>query len=292
MVDLGLVILDKQLRVCFWNHWMQMHSNLAPEQIIGSYVCEVFPNLSRPRFLNNCKAVFTFGNFCFFSQKLHQYLFPFDPVSTLDTDVKQMQQSCTMGPLRNDQGEITHLFIAVQDVTEAVKFEHRLMELNMIDSLTGINNRRGFDQRLREEADRHRRYGHPLSLIMFDIDHFKNVNDTYGHQCGDYVLQTIAELVGKSIRCGDVLARYGGEEFCCILPETPLDAALVTAERFRAMIADYSFCCQYDRIQLTISLGVSSMGTETLTAEILLKKADEGLYLAKNKGRNRIEAIA
>ena len=111
----------------------------------------------------------------------------------------------------------------------------------MIDSLTGINNRRGFDQRLREEADRHRRYGHPLSLIMFDIDHFKNVNDTYGHQCGDYVLQTIAELVGKSIRCGDVLARYGGEEFCCILPETPLDAALVTAERFRAMIADYSF---------------------------------------------------
>lgn len=67
MVDIGLVILDKQLRVCFWNHWMQMHSNLTPEQIIGSNVYEVFPNLSRPRFLNNCKAVFTFGNFCFFS---------------------------------------------------------------------------------------------------------------------------------------------------------------------------------------------------------------------------------
>lgn len=210
----------------------------------------------------------------------------------MDTDVKQMQQSCTMGPLRNDQGEITHLFIAVQDVTEAVKFEHRLMELNMIDSLTGINNRRGFDQRLREEEGRHKRYGHPLSLIMFDIDHFKNVNDTYGHQCGDYVLQTIAELVGKSIRSGDVLARYGGEEFCCILPEASLDAALVTADRFRTMIAGYPFCCQHDSIQLTISLGVSSMGGETLSAEMLLKKGDEGFYLTKNKGRNRVEVIS
>ena len=117
MVDIGLVILDKELRVRFWNHWMQIHSGLTPEKIIGSPVCDVFPNLRRPRFLNSCRAVFAFGNFCFFSQKLHHYLFPFDPVSAFDSDFKQMQQSCTMGPLRNDRGEITHLFIAVQDVT-------------------------------------------------------------------------------------------------------------------------------------------------------------------------------
>lgn len=292
MVDVGLVILDSELRVCFWNHWMQMHSNLTPERIIGSYVCEEFPNLKRPRFLNSCKAVFTFGNFCFFSQKLHRYLFPFEPVSTFDTaDYEHMQQNCTMGPLRNDKGEITHLFISVHDVTETVKFEQRLVELNMIDALTGINNRRSFELHLGEEADRHKRYGHPLSLIMFDIDHFKNVNDTYGHQCGDYVLQTIAVLIGNSIRSEDVLARYGGEEFCCILPETPLEAALILAERFRSTIADHSFCCQHNAIELTISLGVSSMGPETTTAQQLLKKADDGLYLAKNRGRNRIEVV-
>ena len=291
MVDVGLVILDRDLRVCFWNHWMQMHSDLTPERIIGSYVCEEFPNLKRPRFLNSCKAVFTFGNFCFFSQKLHRYLFPFEPVSTFDTDYEHMQQNCTMGPLRNDKGEITHLFISVHDVTETVKFEQRLVELNMIDALTGINNRRSFEIHLGEEADRHKRYGHPLSLIMFDIDHFKNVNDTYGHQCGDYVLQTIAVLIGNSIRSEDVLARYGGEEFCCILPETPMEAALILAERFRGMIADHSFCCQHNVIELTISLGVSSMGAETTTAQQLLKKADDGLYLAKNRGRNRTEAV-
>jgi len=291
MVDIGLVILDKELRVRFWNHWMQIHSGLTPEKIIGSPVCDVFPNLRRPRFLNSCKAVFAFGNFCFFSQKLHHYLFPFDPVSAFDSDFKQMQQSCTMGPLRNDRGEITHLFIAVQDVTEAVKFEQKLIDLNITDFLTGVYNRRGFDLRLREETDRHKRYGHTLSLIIFDIDHFKNTNDTYGHQCGDYVLQTIAELIGKSIRSGDVLARYGGEEFCCILPETNLEQALVTAERFRQAVADYSFRCMQNNIKLTISLGVSSMGDETSTAEMLLKKADEGLYLAKSKGRNRTEAV-
>lgn len=291
MVDIGLVVLDRDMRIRFWNHWMQLHSNISPEKIIGSPVCDVFPNLKRPRFLNNCKAVFTFGNFCFFSQKLHRYLFPFQPISSFDADFKYMQQSCTMGPLRNEKGEITHLFIAVHDVTEAVNFEQKLVALNMMDALTGVNNRRSFEIHLKEEVDRHKRYGHPLSLIMFDIDHFKEVNDTYGHQCGDAVLQTIAALIGRSIRSEDILARYGGEEFCCILPETSLESALILAERFRNKIAEHLFECQQDHVRLTISLGVSAMGAETKTAEVLLKKADDGLYAAKNKGRNRFEFV-
>lgn len=291
MVDIGLVILDRDMRVRFWNRWMQLHSNIAPEKIIGSSVCDVFPNLKRPRFLNNCKAVFTFGNFCFFSQKLHHYLFPFQPISSFDADFKYMQQSCTMGPLRNEKGEINNLFIAVHDVTETVNFEQKLVALNMIDALTGVNNRRSFESHLKEEVDRHKRYGHPLSLIMFDIDHFKDVNDTYGHQCGDSVLQAIAVLIGGSIRSEDILARYGGEEFCCILPETPLEAALILAERFRNKIADHLFECQQNRVRLTISLGVTAMGSKTTTAEMLLKKADDGLYAAKNKGRNRFEVV-
>jgi diguanylate cyclase (GGDEF)-like protein len=291
MVDIGLVILDRDLRVRYWNRWMQLHSNIVPDGITGSLIYEVFPNLKRPRFLNNCKTVFAFGNFSFFSQKLHQYLFPFKPISSFDMDFKFMQQSCTIGPLRNGQGEITHIFIAVHDVTETVNFEQKLMALNMIDALTGINNRRSLEAHLRDEVDRHKRYGHPLSLIMFDIDHFKQVNDTHGHQCGDYVLQKIAEIIGSVIRTEDILARYGGEEFCCLLPETSLTAAAVLAERFRKKIADYQFEFQKVSIRITISLGVSSMGARTSTPEALLKKADDGLYTAKNKGRNQIEIV-
>jgi len=291
MVDIGLVILDHDLRVSYWNRWMHLHSHIEPDKIIGSFVCDVFPNLKRPRFLNNCKAVFTFGNFCFFSQKLHHYLFPLKPISSFDSAFKYMQQNCTIGPLRNEKNDITHLFIAVHDVTETVSFEQKLMELNMMDALTGMNNRRSLELHLKDEVDRHKRHGHPLSLIMFDIDHFKHVNDTYGHQCGDSVLQAIAELIGASIRSEDILARYGGEEFCCILPETPLSAAVPLAERFREAIAGHVFSCQNHRIRLTISLGVSTMGINTATADALLKNADQGLYAAKNRGRNQLEVV-
>ncbi|HBI14378.1 MAG TPA: sensor domain-containing diguanylate cyclase [Desulfobulbaceae bacterium] len=289
MVDIGLVILDRGLRVRYWNRWMQQHSGIGPDRILGSSLCDIFPNLNRPRFLSNCQTVFTFGNFCFFSQKLHNYLFPFKPISSFDSDFKHMQQSCTMGPLRNEKGEITDLFISVHDMTESVSFEQKLIALNMIDSLTGVHNRRCFEAHLKEEVERHKRYGHPLSLIMFDIDYFKQVNDTYGHQCGDYILREIAELINNSIRSEDRLARYGGEEFCCILPETTLEAAAILAERLRKKIADHVFEYEQDRVRLTISLGVSAMNLNTTTADALLKNADDGLYSAKNRGRNQIE---
>lgn len=291
MVDIGLVILDRGLRVRYWNRWMQLHSAITPDRIIGSALCDIYPNLNRPWFLSNCQAVFTFGNFCFFSQKLHRYLFPFKPISSFDSNFKHMQQSCTLGPLRNEQGEITDLFIAVHDMTETVNFEQKLIALNMIDALTGVQNRRSLETHLKKEVERHKRYGHPLSLIMFDLDYFKQVNDTYGHQCGDYILQAIAELIGSSIRSEDTLARYGGEEFCCLLPETPLAAATVLAERFRKKIAEQVFVYQKDHVSLTISLGVSAMSSETTTAEALLRKADDGLYTAKNRGRNQIEVV-
>jgi len=200
-----------------------------------------------------------------------------------------MQQSCTMGPLRNDKGEIEYLFIAVHDVTETVAFERKLMELNMIDALTGIQNRRSLECHLKEEVDRHKRYIHPLSVILFDLDHFKTINDTYGHQCGDFILQSVAKLIGASIRSEDILARYGGEEFCCVLPETPIEAARMIAERFRSKVAGQIFEFGSERISVTISLGVAAMTPKTMTPDLLLKKADDGLYMAKNRGRNRIE---
>ncbi len=290
MVDIGLVVLDKDLRIRHWNRWMQLHSGINPDKITGSVVFESFPNLKHPRFMNNCKAVLTFGNFCFFSQKLHHYLFPFKPISSFDSQFDFMQQNCTMGPLRNEDGSIAFIFIAVHDVTETVNFEQKLMELNLIDSLTGMHNRRSLEISLKEEIERYKRYGHPLSMIMLDIDYFKRVNDTYGHQCGDFILQQIATTIEQNLRSHDIFARYGGEEFCCLLPETSIEQAANLAERFRQKISQNPYCYQDTRVDVTISLGVSTLNEETTTADMLLKKADMGLYAAKNAGRNCVVA--
>jgi diguanylate cyclase (GGDEF)-like protein len=202
-----------------------------------------------------------------------------------------MQQSCTMGPVRNEQGEIDYIFISVHDVTEAVNFEQKLLEMNMKDSLTGINNRRSLEIHLQDEIERHNRYNRPLSLIMFDIDHFKQINDTYGHQCGDYILKSLTAVIEKTIRKEDVLARYGGEEFCCLLPETPINAAAILAERFRKNVAQKAYHYQGNKINVTISLGVSTLTPDVINEDMLLKKADEGLYKAKNTGRNCVVAM-
>ena len=185
---------------------------------------------------------------------------------------------------------IEYLFISVNDVTEAVSFEQKLLETNMSDALTGVNNRRCLEIRLKEEVERHVRYNHPLSLIMFDIDFFKRVNDTYGHQCGDFILQSVSSEIKKTIRKGDILARYGGEEFCCVLPETAIEGATLLAERFRKNIEDKT--CPYHEfnVKVTISLGVAPISAEVSTPETLMRIADQRLYKAKESGRNRVIA--
>lgn len=286
-VNIGVVTLDLNLRVQYWNRWMELHSGIHATKIIDSPLFDFYPNLNNISFAKNCKAVLSFGNFSFFSQRLHKYLFPFKPDGSFGCSFDFMQQNCTMGPLRDQDNSITSLFLIVQDVTELAASEQRLIELNIKDALTGIYNRRYLEAHLTIECERHTRYSRKMSLIMFDIDHFKKVNDTYGHQCGDLVLKTIATKISKLARNTDYLVRYGGEEFCCILPETSANDALNLAERFRSHIAKLVMDNKEDKIQVTISLGIAELhGGET--PDQLLKRADDALYEAKNTGRNRV----
>ena len=293
MINVGLVVLDKDLSVRHWNRWMELHSDIKSEDIVGSPIFSFFPNLNNPKFLRGCKSVLKFGNFSFFSQKLHRYLFPFKPDNTFRSEFSQMQQSCTMGPLRDENNLVTNIYLSVQDVTEIAAYERKLVEKNMQDGLTGVYNRRFLDTKIQEEFSRHKRYDRPFSLIMCDIDHFKNVNDTHGHQCGDVVIKHIATKIDDMIRDTDFLARYGGEEFCCLLPEANLEAASILAERLRQAIEQEEVT--YDdsqHLKITVSFGVASMNDGVESAEALLQKADEALYEAKKSGRNRVAAAA
>ncbi len=288
MLDVGIVILDEDLKVFKWNRWMTTHSKIPPDEIIGKSLFSFYPDLNIPSFIRNCKSVFTFGNFAFFSQKLHKYCFPFKAFNILGSNFEQMQQSCTIGPLRDDNNQIKYIYITVQDVTEVAAYEYKLIEMNTKDALTGIYNRRFFESRLNEEFERHKRYCRPLCMIMQDIDHFKKINDTYGHQAGDYILKSLASLVNERKRKVDIFARYGGEEFCFILPETRITSGIVLAESLRKGIEAKQFRFKDQTIKVTISQGISEITEEIDTSEAFLKAADDALYEAKRTGRNKV----
>ena len=164
----------------------------------------------------------------------------------------------------------------------------KLVELTITDPLTGINNRRFLTARLESELERTNRYGQDLQVCLLDVDHFKSVNDTWGHDVGDDVLRIIANHLKQTMRETDIVARFGGEEYCLVLTETSADEAKVFLERVRKQIANLELPVQQDVIRVTCSFGFASW-TKGDNQDEIIKKADLALYKAKNKGRNRIE---
>ncbi|MCK5539371.1 MAG: GGDEF domain-containing protein [Deltaproteobacteria bacterium] len=157
----------------------------------------------------------------------------------------------------------------------------------IIDPLTRTYNRRAYDEKINQEMMGYQRYGRPTALAIIDIDHFKLVNDTYGHRTGDGVLRVLSEVMKKEIREIDVLARYGGEEFALILPHTPYQKALDVAERIRQKVEDSRFTYKGKPFSVTISIGVGTL-KENDTLDSYVERVDQALYRAKNGGRNRV----
>lgn len=158
------------------------------------------------------------------------------------------------------------------------------------DPLTGLRNKRFFQEAFEEMFGRAQRIGSDLGCLFFDLDHFKQVNDTCGHAFGDYVLKTIGALVKSNLRIGDLAARFGGEEFVVVLPKTGMEQALIIAEKIRFVVESFHFSDQGRQWPVTVSIGVATLGADQPpSASSLLQLADQALYLAKDGGRNRVE---
>jgi len=177
---------------------------------------------------------------------------------------------------------------------ELQEANERLRDLAFKDGLTGLYNHRYFQELMDREIHRSTRYNRPISLIMIDIDHFKQINDTFGHQRGDQVLKQIGRIITNTIRTSDIASRYGGEEFAVVLPETELKGAAVLAERIRKNIESCPFDLNGTKTKITVSIGATTYlpGKKKIKKSKIIDAADRALYNSKEKGRNRVSIIA
>lgn len=188
---------------------------------------------------------------------------------------------------RDEFGELGHWLNTMAAALQ--KNQETLREMSVRDYLTGLYNVREFQRLLTEEMVRGRRYGRPNSLLLFDVDHFKKINDTYGHLAGDEVLRLLGSRIREHIRPSDHAARYGGEEFAIILTETPYENALIAAERLRRRICSELIAIgSGNELEVSVSIGVAAHPDHGNTEDALIKSADDALYKAKHSGRNQV----
>ena len=203
------------------------------------------------------------------SEKLTDYKYPENEIGLMAKYIEQLTET-----------ELYNKNLELQKMNEELK------RLSSTDQLTKLFNRRKMHEELDKEYKRASRYKNPFSIIMFDIDFFKKINDTFGHQAGDAVLSELSHLVKKIIRATDVASRWGGEEFLILCPETNLNQASILAEKIRSNVENYNF--PVDKT-VTVSIGVSEFRKDS-SIENIIEQADERLYKAKNSGRNKVVA--
>jgi diguanylate cyclase (GGDEF)-like protein len=293
-IDVGLVVIDHNYSVQLWNSFMQNHSGRSPTAVIGKDLFRVFPDIEEDWFRRKADSVFLLRTPAFTTWEQRPYVFRFKNYRPITGTAEFMYQNVTLIPLVSADGQIKHVGVIVYDVTDiAVNrtdleiANAKLETLSRTDRLTQLNNRGYWEERLTEEFRRYQRTRSACSLIMFDIDHFKRVNDTYGHQAGDEVIRTTARVLRENVRTTDVVGRYGGEEFGVVLIDTPADSAMVLAERLRTKIEALTVRHEEQEIRYTISLGIAQVCEETEHYKHWIECADQALYEAKHSGRNR-----
>ena len=293
-VGLGIFAVDRDYRIVLWNRFMDEHSGLPAAQAIGRSFFDCFPDLPRAWLKRKFDTVFLLHSGSFSSWQHRPWLMPFEHDCPITGSLDLMQQDCAFMPLI-ENGEVVAVCVTIADVTElAVAWKEREVALEALrdsserDALTGLYNRRHVDRRLQSEFNSWTRHRDTFAVLLFDIDHFKRINDTYGHPTGDAVLRNIAATVSPQLRNSDILGRYGGEEFIVILPHCDEAGATVVGEKIRAAIEQAALEVSTGALRVTVSVG-GCAATDGLTGvAALVADADQALYDAKHGGRNQV----
>ena len=293
-INVGLLIIDREYRIKLWNDFMENRSGKRADAVMGKYIFELFPEIPNSWFTRKIESVITLKTRAFTTWEQRPYLFKFKNYRPITGGSEFMYQNITFLPLMGMNGTIKSIAIVIYDVTDTAISKHaletaneELSRLSKTDRLTQLNNRGHWEECLHAEFDRYKRTGQNVTLIMFDIDHFKNINDTFGHQAGDEVIRQAARTLRRTVRKTDIPGRYGGEEFAVILVDTDLDNAMILAERIRKRVE--SLTVKYDgmKINFSISLGVAQLNESVTDYNEWLEQSDKALYFSKQNGRNQ-----
>ncbi|CAM3712117.1 sensor domain-containing diguanylate cyclase [Rheinheimera salexigens] len=294
-VDVGLVVLNCDYRIQVWNGFMENHSGLTPSQVRDRYLFDLFSEIDEDWLRRKCDPVILLKNRAFTIWEQRPYIFKFRNYRPITGSADYMYQNCTIFPITSNSGEVTHLCFIIYDVTdiavsrlELEQMNTRLQQLSKIDYLTKLYNRGHWEENLIQEFKRLQRYSHYSTLLMCDIDHFKQVNDTYGHTAGDLMIQKIADAIRLNLRETDIAGRYGGEEYGVLLVDTTLEQATHFAERLRHSIEQMVVMYNQMPLKVTISLGLAEFNSTMKQHVDWIEAADKALYESKVSGRNQL----
>lgn len=293
-LDVGLVMVDRDYRIRLWNSFMESHSGIHTGDAVGADLFSLFPELPEDWLRARIDAAFSLQSRSHSIWQLHRRLFDFKSSRPLTGRSQMMYQNVSMIPITDVDKTVSRVGLIVYDVTEmatskvALETANQSLErLSRTDPLTGLFNRGYWEECLLTEFLRCRRGRTRSSLLLLDIDLFKQVNDTLGHQAGDEVIREVACLLKETARATDTVGRYGGEEFALILPDTTEDDALRMAERLRRLVAAHPIDCDGQTIRITVSLGVCGFRDTITDYRQWIECTDRALYRAKEGGRNR-----
>jgi diguanylate cyclase (GGDEF)-like protein/PAS domain S-box-containing protein len=294
--NIGIVVLDRTLHVEVFNRFMQAHSGIKSENAMGRSILELFPDLPEQWLWRRIETVFELGIPVYATWEERPYLFRFPLHLPIHYNVNMMYQNAMFVPLRAANDQVERMGIVVYDVTEIAMARQALEEaqtelllLSRTDRLTALWTRGYWDERFNEEFRRAQRTGETMSLVMFDIDHFKHINDTYGHPIGDEAIRLVSRTLREQSREVDICGRYGGEEFVVILPHTDVDGAFIFCERLRHAIEASVVKAGKEQVRFTVSLGIAKLNDGCASANVWLEHADQALYRAKSSGRNNTQ---
>lgn len=293
-IDVGVVVLDSDFCVEVWNQFMENHASIKPADIVGQSLFSHFPEIDEGWLRQKSVPIFNLRSPVFIIWEQRQYLFKFGANRPVTCGAHHMYQNVTMFPIIGDNGEVSRFCIMVYDVTDQALSKLGMSRLNdelkvasRIDGLTGLFNRRYWQERFEQAYKLAKRREKPSTALMLDIDHFKKVNDTYGHQAGDSVIQSLAHLIKRCVRETDLAGRYGGEEFAVILTDSAVDNAVTVAERLRRLAEHSQVEHEGQIIKFNISVGLAEFSPLCDSPMEWLERADQALYQAKQTGRNK-----
>lgn len=292
-IDVGLIVLNRENEIQVWNSFMENHSGLLAVKAKGQNLFELFPDIPADWFQHKVESVFQLRARAFTIWEQRPFIFKFKNYRPITGTAEYMYQNLSIFPLTASTGDVTNICIIVYDVTDIAtgslaleSANQKLEHLSRTDRLTGLNNRGYWQERLEEEYAKFSRHNTTTTLVIFDIDHFKKVNDTYGHQTGDEVIKICARALLASARDIDICGRYGGEEFVVLLSNTNADGGRVFSERLRKAIEKLTVTYEENSVNFTISLGICQLSDTIKSPQHWLELADQGLYKSKEGGRN------